>query len=478
MHFYQHQVEGVAWGKLRNSFLLADDMGLGKSLQTLAVFGMHLWELENAYPGQGKSGSMLVVCPTNLRENWANEIDMFTGYKYMLLEGNPNQRMKQLLKFWSMESPKVLIVNYEQVQPHLPTLNMLDFTIVAADEAHNLKNPDAVRAKAFQGLRSRRKIMLTGTPIENDPSEMWVALDQINPGQWGTFWQFKNEYCVMGGYGGNKVTGVKNTERFRLKLADVMLRRRKDECLDLPEVQYNIRYVTLDPTQKHYYNLIVDEAEEIAGISEEKLGDISNPLTKYLRLKQICATTATLLDSGEDVSPKLDLAADDAEMIAAAGEKIVVFTQFRPVIDAYVRRLEEKFQGSVPIYQLTGDVPKSERFAMVEKWGSEPGAAVIIGTLKVMSEGLNMTQARHGQFLDKHFNPAKNAQAVDRMNRIGASLIHSVQIYEYLVSRSAEMRVEKILKEKKDMADQILNPSATDIMFMEDLRAMLKERIE
>lgn len=475
--FYKHQVEGVAWLKQRSSALLADDMGMGKSIQTLATFGMHLWELEKKYPGMEKSGRMLVVCPTNLKENWENEILEFTRFNYVLLEGNNDQRLKQILKFWAMPDPKILIVNYEQVKPHIRQLNMLDFTIIAADEAHNLKNPDAVRAKAFGALRARRKIMLTGTPIENNPAEMWFALDQISPGQWGTFWQFRNDFCVLGGYGGKAVVGAKNTERLRLKLSDVMLRRHKKDHLDLPEVQIIKRYVKLTENQKGLYNQIVED-EEFPSLETGEMEDLSNPLVKFLRLKQICATTATVLGLDKDESSKLDLATDDAELICSSGEKLVVFTQFRSVLECYRRRLEQRLGHTVPIYELHGGIPKQERFGVVKTWGSQPGAAIIMGTLKVMSEGLNMTQARHGQFIDKHFNPAKNSQAIDRMNRIGASLTQPVQIYEYIVRNSAEMRVENILKGKKGMSDQILDPNGMDILFTQELYDAITQKMD
>lgn len=475
--FYKHQVEGVGWLKQRKSALLADDMGMGKSVQTLATFGMHLWELNDRYPGLNKSGRMLVVCPVNLKDNWADEIERFTRFNYMVLEGTPGKRLKQFLQFWELPDPKVLIVNYEQVKPHIKELNMLDFTIIAADEAHALKNPSAQRVKAFQQLRSQRKLMLTGTPVENNPAEMWVALDQINPGQWGTFWQFKNDFCVLGGYGGKAIVGTKNTERLRLKLSDVMLRRLKKDTLDLPDVQFIRRLVTILPEQKKYYNQILED-EEFPDLETGEMQDLSNPLVKFLRLKQICGTTATILGMDEDHSSKLDLAEDDAEIICSGGEKLVVFTQFRTVLECYRRRLAARFGDAVPIYELHGGVRKEDRLGVVKKWGSEPGAAIIMGTLKVMSEGLNMTQARHAQFLDKHFNPAKNSQAVDRLNRIGASATQSVQIYEYIVRNSAEMRVENLLKGKKDMSDQILDPGKADIVFTQELYDAITAKID
>lgn len=474
--FYTHQVEGVKHLKKLKSFLLADDMGLGKSLQTLAVFGMMLWEYNKKYQ---KSARMLVVVPVNLKDNWENEVGKFTRMNYIKLDGTPKVRKQQLEEFAEMPDPKILIVNYEQVEPHLAELNRLNFDAIAADEAHYLKNPKAKRSKAFAQLRAQRKFMLTGSPLLNNVHELWFLLDQISPGQWGTYWQFCQKYCVYGGFKNKQIVGVKNEQELVRKLNQVMLRRLKEDVLDLPPVVYTTRLVDLTPLQRKLYNEVVDTMELDDG-SGDKPQAIDNALVKFLRLKQICGTTATVLADGTDESAKLDRALEDAIEIVSNGNKLVVFTQFRGVLEAYRRRLEEEFSdpkkypGGVPIYEIHGGVKKELRQPIIDKWSAHEGPAIVLGIIKVIGVGLNMTAARYGQFIDKEFTPMLNKQAVDRMNRIGASLVHSVNILDYQCKNTAEARVEAILRSKKRTNDSIIENNDAD--FNKKLMAALKQR--
>lgn len=695
--FYPHQVEGVKWLKDKRGALLADDMGLGKTLQMLAVFGMHIWKVNKLRPGE--STALLVVVPVSLRDNWEDEIQKFTRIPMMKLEGSPAQRVDQLEKFREWEWNKILVINYEQVAPHLDQLNNMNFKMLIADEAHTIKNPKAKRTKAFLDLRVPRRFMLTGTPILKHVDDLWTLLECISPGQWGSYWSFTHKYCntpdapiwmangtfkpigeikagdkvmgweenqvgrrtlcesvveevrirtapmviestlddgkkikctpdhqwlsgnhndshewtsisdyseytqrglkrtrfatlsrvvdpiednlpheeareafwlggvydgeasryliaqdprhnpdvyariqealdmmdipytaqangisvrggrqsyvklinwcgitrntwlknqlqtqlnrrktkvvsvkelgagevvsmqtttgnyvawglaskncVYGGYKNKQIVGIKNEQQLINKLNDVMLRRTKEEVLDLPDVQYVTRKVSLSDRQKKIYNHIVDklELDRENGMPPEK---IEYDIVKEIRLRQVCATTATVLSSGEDTSTKLDLAIEDATEILDNGNKLVVFSQFKPAVAAYVERIK-KASPNTPVYVMTGDVDKSKRQDLVKKWSSEPGAAVIVGIIKVMGTGLNMTAARHAQFIDKEYAPGLNKQAVDRLNRIGASTTQSIQVFEYFVRNSAEARVERIIKSKIATTDLIVD---------------------
>lgn len=455
VEFYQHQVEGVKWGKSMKSGLLADDMGLGKSLQTLAIFGMMMWTWKRKYQ---KSGSLLVVVPVNLKDNWEAEVIKFTGLNYVKLEGTPAKRLKLLAEFEALPKPKVLIVNYEQVEPHVPQLNKFAFDMIAADEAHALKNPTSKRTKAFSKLRAGRKFFLTGTPLLNNVHELWFMLDQISPQQWGNYWQFQQRYCVMGGFKNKQIVGTKNVKELTRKLNQIMLRRLKEDVLDLPPVVYTERLVHLTPLQKKMYNTLVDEDKLDTG-SIDGPTKVQHDMTKFLRLTQICGTTAVLHESGVDESGKLDRAMEDAIEIVSSGNKLIVFSQSRGVLDAYHKRLDAEFGdkkkypvdkfGTIPIFEINGDMPQKIRQPMITIWSEHEGPSIVLGIIKVIGVGLNMTAARYGQFLDKEFTPALNQQAVDRMNRIGADLVHSVNILEYRTLNTVEYRVKIINKTKK-----------------------------
>jgi SNF2 family DNA or RNA helicase len=470
--FYPHQIEGVKWLKDKKGALLADDMGLGKTLQMLAVYSMHIWKVNKLRPGEATA--LLVVVPVSLRDNWEDEIEKFTRIPMMKLEGSPAKRAEQLQVFKTWEWNKILVVNYEQVAPHIVDLNDMGFKMVIADEAHTIKNPKAKRTKAFLSLSIPRRFMLTGTPILKHVDDLWTLLEYISPGQWGSYWSFTHKYCVYGGYKNKQIVGIKNEQQLINKLNDVMLRRTKEEVLDLPDVQYITRKVSLGDRQKKIYNYIVDNMKlDREDGNEPEL--IEYDIVKEIRLRQVCATTATVLSHGEDTSTKLDLAIEDAMEILENGNKLVVFTQFKPVVAAYVERIK-KACPNVPVYVMTGDVDKSKRQDMVKEWAARKGPAVIVGIIKVMGTGLNMTAARHAQFIDKEYAPGLNKQAVDRLNRIGASTTQSIQVFEYFVRNSAEARVERIIKSKIATSDLIVDNNNAD--FAAAVREAVNVRME
>lgn len=458
VNYYPHQIEGIRKLARRRSFLLADDMGLGKSLQALTIFAMDVV--------QGYGETAIVVAPVTLKGNWSDEIEKFSRFHFLPLVGSPAVRKKLLQDFAAVQGPKILIVNYEQVGGHLEQLNAMRFDVAIFDEAHTIKNPKAQRTKACLALYSRRSFMLSGTPMLNHIHELWPILNRIAPDQYPKYWSFLNRYAVFGGYKDKQIVGAKNVAEITERLNSVMLRRLKADVLDLPDVQMIERRVDLLPEQIKLYEEVVNEMRLTNADGDEQ--DVENALTKFLRLKQICGTTLPF--TGVDNSSKLDLAiADDLEILDA-GERIVVFTQFRDVQAAYVARLA-KASPDVPIFQLHGGVPQADRQNIVKTWGQTIRPGVIVCMLQVAGVGLNMTQARHGSFIDKLFVPGLNKQAIDRLHRIGQSETQPVQIREYLCRNTIESRVNQILRTKSKLFGEIVE---TDVNWK---RELLKELV-
>lgn len=457
VEYYPHQVEGVRQLCNRQSFLLADEMGLGKSLQALTVFIVDVI--------RGWANSAIIICPVTLKGNWADEIVKFTRLRFVVLEGTPAQRTRQIIEFSGITEPKIMIVNYEQVVAHQSELDALKFDVAIFDEAHYLKNPKAKRTKASLALYSRRSFLLTGTPMLNHVNELWALLHRISPSEYPKYWSFINRYCVFGGWKDKQIVGVKNEKELTERLQGVMVRRLKKDVLDLPDVQIIERRVDLTDEQRKLYDEVVNEMKlPRANVAEPD--DIENALTKFLRLKQICGTTFPF--TGEDVSSKLDLAVEDDLEIILNGERIVVFTQFRDIQLCHVKRLAKH---DIPTWQLHGDVPPSERSTVVKQWGSsEPG--VIVCMLQVAGVGLNMTQSRNGSFLDKLFVPGLNSQAVDRLHRIGADKTQPVTVREYICRGTIENRVNQILRTKTKLNESIVE---TDSDWKRKLYAALVE---
>jgi SNF2 family DNA or RNA helicase len=442
VEYYQHQVDGIRELARRGSFLLADDMGLGKSLQSITIFALDVY--------QGYAQTCLVVCPVSLKWNWAEELEKFTRIPFMVLDGTPLQRNKMLLEFQSMPGPKVLIVNYEQVVAHREFLDKLRFDVAIFDEAHYLKNHKAQRTKACLEVYSKRSFMLTGTPMLNHVNELWSILHRIAPRQYPKYWNFINRYAVFGGYKDKQIIGVQNEKELTERLQDVMLRRLKKDVLDLPDVQIIERRVDLHPEQRKLYDEVVNEMR-LPRPDDADDEDIENALTKFLRLKQICGTTLPF--TGKDVSSKLDLAVEDDLELLDNKNKTVVFTQFRDVQACYVQRLAPY---GVPVFQLHGDVPKTERQAVVNEWSRTSEAGVIVCMLQVAGIGLNMVAAQHGSFVDELFVPGLNKQAIDRLHRIGQSETQPVQIRKYICRNTIENRVQQILRVKSKLFGEIV----------------------
>lgn len=471
VQFYEHQITGIRQMMQMRNFLLADDMGLGKSLQSIVVAAGDVI--------RGWAEKIIVIAPITLKGNWSDEFDKFTGIPHMILGQaidpknpdrmkslTPAKRVQQIEEFGAMTGPRVLITNYEQIVKHIVDINKIGFDIAIFDEAHYLKNPKAQRTKACHKIRANRYFMLTGTPMLNQVNELWGILHLIDPVGYPRYYSFQNRYCVYGGWQDKQIIGVKNEQELQQRLNSVMIRRLKKDVLDLPDVQYIIKKLDLSPAQQKLYDKVESEME-IPIVGQADPSEIENALTKLLRLKQICGTTLGF--TGTDDSAKLDQAIEDALEITKQN-KLVVFTQFRDVQEAFINRLDS-IAPSIKIWELNGDVAQHLRQPLVREWSEDPTPGVIVCMLQVAGVGLNMTAARHGMFLDKLWVPGLNQQAVDRLHRIGQSETQPVQILEYHMKGTVETRVEYILKTKSKLFGTIVNDVDFKKKLLEALRA-------
>jgi len=465
-HFYPHQVDGVRILANKKSFLLCDEMGLGKTLEAIAIFCVDVQ--------RGLASTLVVVCPVSLKENWVDEFEKFTTIPTTVLPNNSNAtaRKKVIEEFKAGIGPRVLILNYEQVKPHLEDLNQRDpskkyaFDIAVFDEAHYMKNWKSARTKASLRLSARRNFMLTGTPILNNATELWPLLNKIDPVRWNNYWRFVNRHVVYGGYQDRQIIGVKNEVELQNILNEEMLRRFSADVLGLKPPVPIVRTVTLTREQRELYEQVKEELILMdLDSGEEK--DINNALTKFLRLKQICGTTLSF--TGEDNSAKFDRAIIDSVQIYEQGSKAIVFSQFRASMTAYQARLEEE---GIPTWMVNGSVKPADRSAVVKAWATDSRPGVIICGLQVAGIGLNMTAARYVQFLDKLYVPALNDQAIARSNRIGQDITKAVVVVYYLAKDTIESRIEAILNTKQKTFDTVVN---MDFSWRRNFLQLLKE---
>ena len=460
IEFYDHQYEGVNKMIRMGNVILSDEMGLGKSLQTLVVLA---YDFE-----RGKAKRAIIVCTNSLKYNWADECEKFTRFKAMVLDGTPRKRLGQLREFLANDF-EVLIVSYEQLKIHKDELMEMGFDFAIYDEAHAIKNPQSKRTKAALAFKTPRTFILTGSPLLNRVNEMWVLLHKCDPLGYPKYWTFVHRYCVFGGYEGREIVGVKNQSELKEKISGIMLRRLKKDVLNLPDKQRIKVLVDMTPDQRRMY----DQANKELMIELPSTPDpmeLENALTKFLRLKQICSTTYNL-DKAIDHSEKLDRAVEMIQELIESGESVVVFTQFRGTIEALNIRLSRAGTRS---YQLHGDVPASERQNVVRRWTAETKAgepSPLICMLQVAGVGLNLTAANTVIFLDKLFVPKLNEQAEDRVHRIGVDVGKPIRIFELVARKTIEQRIEAILATKNKLFDEIVEGSSVDTAWKRKLIA-------
>lgn len=466
VNFYQHQIDGARILARVPSFLLADQMGLGKSLQALTVFIIDVI--------LKRARTMLVVCPVSLRENWADEIKKFTSLPYLLVGQMPSEKFSSGYKtltgiardahlqlFLQEPGPRIVICNYEQVVSMINTINRCDFDFVVLDEAHLIKNPESKRSMATRQIRRKRAGLLTGTPLLNEVTELWPILNMIDPHRWNDPAMFMNRYAQLGGKTGRQVTGTKNVKELNQALAGVMLRRMKNEVLTLPEPRIMQIKVDLTPQQRELYDAL-QEMRVLLDKNGQPFKDddgedivIENDLERFLRYKQICGSSATV-EGHDDHSVKLDRAVEIAMETVLNGEKIVFFTQFRKIQELLSTRLRA---AGIKIGELNGDVSPVRRQEIVRNWSAYQKPAALNCMIQVAGVGLNFTAARTGVFLDKLFVPGLNDQAIDRLHRIGQTETQPVEIYELIARRTVEERIEEILRGKRTNNKEVVEES-------------------
>lgn len=480
VEFYPHQTDGVRWAINKDSFILADDMGLGKSLQALTLFCIDC-KVRAAQ-------TCIVVAPVTLRDNWAEEIEKFTRLPYLLLgqERHPTkpghfrkltpkkraEQLEQWLYGLSNQRPRVLIVNYEQLNsPETEELfKTFQFDLAIFDEAHYMKNPTAKRTKACLALRSTRSFMLTGTPMLNQVNELWALLHKCDPRKFPDYYRFMNRYCVFGGYENREIKGVKNQKELTSILGEFMIRRLKKNVLKRDEPTYQTIYVSLSPTQQELYDSVIDDLL-LPGLNGEEDKFVDNDLAKFTRARQICGTPRALGPDYPDDSWKLDRVAEVIADFAKNGEKVIFFTQIREVQIAVNERLK-KLNKKLPVFMLHGGIPQSDRVPTVNRWSAVQGPAVINCMIQVAGVGLNMQAASTIVRADKLFVPGLNKQGVDRADRIGQT--EPVQVIDFLTRDTIEQRVEEILSDKEALNEVIIEGGVN----MGNLMKKLKERLK
>ncbi|MFH9727755.1 DEAD/DEAH box helicase [Streptomyces sp. NPDC017254] len=438
-----YQLRGLDWLHRMTSLglggCLADDMGLGK---TITVIALHLHRQSDP----ASAGPTLVVCPTSLMGNWQREIEKFAP-------GTPVRRFHGATRdLEDLADGGFVLTTYGTMRLDAPRLAARTWGLVVADEAQHVKNPYSATAKQLRTIGARARVALSGTPVENNLSELWAILDWTTPGLLGSLGTFRTRFAAAVEGGRDPAAAT----RLAALVRPFLLRRRKSDpgiAPELPPKTETDRTVSLTPEQAGLYEAVVRETLEAISEADgmERRGLVVKLLTG---LKQICNHPAQYLKEErpriEGRSGKLELLDELLDTILAEGACTLVFTQYVGM----ARLLEAHLAArGVRTQFLHGGTPVAEREAMVVRFqnGEVP---VFLLSLKAAGTGLNLTRAEHVVHYDRWWNPAVEAQATDRAYRIGQD--RPVQVHRLIAEGTIEDRIATMLDRKRELADSVL----------------------
>ncbi len=430
-----YQEAGVQWLRYLHEAqchpLLADEMGLGKTLQVLSL----LWS-----DPVTRERPALVVCPASVLPVWEAEARRFF----------PEMRTRRLRKgnaFEEREEGVLWLSSYTQLRRHRDRLGEREFSYAILDEAQVIKNPDAKVTHACWAIRARRRLAVTGTPIENRQLDVWSIFRFLMPGLLGTRRRFEEE---MG------KDEVKGTERLRHQLAPFVLRRTKAEVgNELPEKIETVLPCPLTDVQVAEYRRLVESGErELGEDTRDALRSRAMPLfTLLTRLRQVCCDPGLLPWRQDDVSQsgKLLTLCDRLESALGSGRKAVIFSQFVRFLDRADEILQDRFPA-VPRFRLDGRT--AERAVPVREFQEREGPGLILVSLKAGGTGITLHAADYVFLLDPWWNPAVEAQAIDRVHRIGQT--QRVMVYRLVAQGTVESRIEELKAQKQGRFDALV----------------------
>ena len=426
--------------------LLADEMGLGKTLQVLSLLA--------ARPMPDRPS--LVVCPASVVPVWREEMAKF-------FPGMAVDVLKTGNDFTSRRDPVIWLCSYTQLRKHRALLDSVEFGYAILDEGQFIKNPDAKVTQTCFAVRARHRLVLTGTPLENRQLDLWSIFRFLLPGLLGSRSSFE---------GALTADREKTLARLRAQLAPFILRRTKKEVAqELPQkVEMDLICPLTDVQRAEYARICSEGLERLgddvgAAMREKSFGF----LALLTRLRQTCCDPdmlpwlkAPLSDSG-----KINLLVEKLAEIVGSGHKVVIFSQFVMLLDRVRAALIQNFPD-LPRFELTGMT--LDRQKPVQAFQGAPGAAAMLVSLKAAGTGITLHAADYVFLLDPWWNPAVEAQAVDRVHRIGQT--NTVFVYRMVTAGTVEERIQALKASKKDLFDKLVGGLGGDFDLSQHFSSM------
>lgn len=455
---FEHQIESFNYALTHNKFLLGDEQGLGKTKQALDI----------AVARKHKMRHCLIVCGVNnLKWNWYKEVEIHTNEKAHILGSRVNRKGKtvigssaeRLADLKQIHDEYFLITNIEtlrdkSIQSQIKKMcsdGIIGMTII--DEIHKCKNSQSKQGKAIHCCCSYYRLALTGTPLMNNPVDLYNVLKWLEVENHSLTY-FKNLYCEMGGFGGYEIIGYKNLDQLENSLNKNMLRRRKEEVLDLPPKIYTDELLDLDSSQDKLYRDVTNQIIE----DIDRIMLLPNPLTELIRLRQV-TSNPNILTSKNITNVKYDRILDILESIT---DKVIIFSNWTKVINPLYIKLSSL--GYNPAL-VTGE--SKDPILEMNKFQSDNTCKVILGTTPALGTGYTLTAANTVIFIDEPWSKAIKDQAEDRCHRIGTK--GTVNIITLICKDTIDERIHQIIKDKGELSDRIVDGKAvqpSDIKFL------------
>jgi len=420
-----------------------NEMGTGKTIEALGV-------VERL-----GASTVLIICPNALRFEWQRQIRLFTQEDSAVTLTAANKKwddwvgkrfnLKNMTR--KEDAPRFYITNFETLrnQGYLGILNSLDADLVIMDEAHRIRTVDAKQAFGARGVKGKKFLLLTGTPIVNSAGDLFTGFSIVSPGKFSVYTQFLNEFTM--GYGYSRF-GVKNRSRLLGIIEEYGIQRKKKDVLkDLPDKLFRHIPLEMDNSQRKIYEQMENQLFVLLENGEELYA--TNVLAALIRLRQLCLEPAILDGMGNNIgSAKTDFLMDFIEDDLDQDEPLVIFTTF----EKYVSFIEGSLRKFGKVGRITGLEKPEERRDVVSSF-QNGDIRFCIGTVQAMGEGITLTRANKVFLMDRWWSNASNNQAIDRLHRIGQR--DNVEVFIPTIADSIDDKLTEILGRKEQDAREL-----------------------
>ncbi len=468
-----YQLLGTRWlvtlAESGRGGVLGDEMGLGKTVQSIAAIcalrsptfqsrDSSASTTSETHSGESVYAPVLIVCPKSLTGNWRSELEKFAPHLKVAVSQGSNRA--GLLS--RLAEQDVIITTYQLAVRDQDVLQKQPWQLILLDEASYIRNPDTDAAKALRSLKSRARLALTGTPVENSTRDLWSIYQFALPGYLGSRDNFKERFEQPIQNGLDSPAGLAASDRLKKLLRPYFLRRAKREVLkDLPEKIEQVLWCEPSAAQAEVYRRVLEEGREEIKAARKRSGQGGAKMTMFtvlLRLRQTCCDLRLTGLTGDalkglepdDLSGKWPMLQDKLDAILDADGKVLIFSQFVQ----YLKLVRAKLDADGIDYGYI-DGSSNDREAQVKAFQADPKRKVFLISLKAGGYGLNLTAADHVILLDPWWNPAVEAQAIDRAHRIGQQRV--VTAYRLALRGTVEERILALQAKKRGLIEATLD---------------------